>query len=488
MPKLNQQYPEAVPTPARPAQIALGEPTINMLLDLIESIPEGLAYYDANDRLVLANSKMANCYPLIADMYVVGTTFEEIVRAGVERGQFGPSHGGKEEWIREVLAYHRDPKGVAEYYLDDGRYVRVEERHTSDGGRVGVRTDITEIRKAEAALKESNKSLKRHVRELDASKRVSERQAAGLAELAENQAVLLSTISAHKDRLKRQIKQRKKAERERNEAREQLHQSQKMEAMGTLAGGVAHDFNNILAIMNGLTRLVIEDLPEDSPQRGMLEEAVQAGRRGADLVDHILAFTRKDDETDTLVRLDESVDESLKMLRATLPATIQLDCQIPTLQARERAEQIQIHRIVTNLCSNAAQATGGAPGTIGVSCQMEQVSQSRTAKLRPLFEANIADAITIERQPDDQGGKLWFGSLSAGNYFRLSVKDTGCGIGGAILDRILEPFFTTKDVGQGTGLGLAVVAGTIRLCLGAFVLETEVGQGTRFDVYFPIAE
>ena len=298
----------------------------------------------------------------------------------------------------------------------------------------------------------------------------------------------IEIISAHKDRLGQQIKKRKKAERERNEAREQLHQSQKMEAMGTLAGGVAHDFNNILGIMNGYTQLVIGDLPENSAQRQMLDEVVQVGERGADLVEQILAFTRKDNKTDTLVRLDWSLNESLKMLRATLPATIRLDCQIPNLQARVRTDEIRIHQLVTNLCINAAHAIGSAPGAIDISCQLENVSQGGAAKMSPLFDAQSADAITLEQRPDGQGGKLWFGSLSPGEYLRLSINDNGCGIEGAILDRVLEPFFTTKEVGKGTGLGLAAVAGTMRSCRGAFVIETKVGQGTRFDLYFPIVE
>ncbi|MDH3280680.1 MAG: ATP-binding protein, partial [Gammaproteobacteria bacterium] len=245
----------------------------------------------------------------------------------------------------------------------------------------------------------------------------------------------IGIISAHKDRLAQQIEQRKMAERERNEAREQLHQSQKMEAMGTLAGGVAHDFNNILGIMNGYTRLVIGDLPKNSSQRQMLEEVVQAGERGADLVDQILAFARKDDKTRTLMRLDQSLNDSLKMLRATLPATIQLDCRIPALRAHVRADEIRIHQLVTNLVINAAHAIGSDPGTIDISCQMENVSRHGTSMTGPLLSAKGSDAITIEQRTDGRGGKLWFGILSPGDYLRLSVKDNGCGMDGSILDR-----------------------------------------------------
>ncbi len=187
---VDQELPNVVPTSNFPPQNASGELTVNMLLDAIESIQEGLAYYDAKDRLVMANSKMATCYPLLTDVYVTGATFEEIVRAGVERGQFGPADGATEDWIKEVLAYHRDPKGAIEYKLNDGRCVRVEERRTSDGGIVGVRTDITEIRKAEAALEKSKEELERQVIELRASKRDFERQAAEMVELAEDQFLL----------------------------------------------------------------------------------------------------------------------------------------------------------------------------------------------------------------------------------------------------------------------------------------------------------
>ena len=129
--------------------------TEELLAMIIESIPEGLAYYDADDRLVLANSKMKDCYPLIADKYVPGATYEEITRIGIERGQFAPPEGASEAWIQKVLAHHRDPKGAIEYQLDDGRFVRVEERRTSNGGIVGVRTDLTENKKIELALEEA---------------------------------------------------------------------------------------------------------------------------------------------------------------------------------------------------------------------------------------------------------------------------------------------------------------------------------------------
>ncbi|MDH3280681.1 MAG: ATP-binding protein [Gammaproteobacteria bacterium] len=286
----------------------------------------------------------------------------------------------------------------------------------------------------------------------------------------------------------RDVSDRKTAEQERDEALAKFHEAQKHESLGTLAAGVAHDFNNILGIMNGYTHLALDDAPENSPIRKMLEETIRAGERGAALVRQILAYTRSDENVDAVACLDRSVSETVNMLQSTLPATIRLDLQIPSLQVHVRADETRIHQLVTNLCINAAHAIGSRPGTIKVSCNVEKVSQHSGANLRQLLDAKNADAITTEQQPDGQGGMLWFGAVSPGDYVHLTVEDDGAGIDSSTLDRIVEPFFTTKAVGEGTGLGLSAVAGITRSARGAFTIESRVGQGTRFDLYFPLVE
>ena len=286
----------------------------------------------------------------------------------------------------------------------------------------------------------------------------------------------------------RDVRDRRKAEQERDEAIARFHEAQKHESLGTLAAGVAHDFNNILGIMNGYTHLALDDVSEDSPVRQMLEEAIRAGERGAALVHQILAYTRSDENMDAVACIDRSVGESLNMLRSTLPATIRLDLQIPSLHVHIHADETRIHQLVSNLCINAAHTIGSTLGTITVSCEVENVSQRSGANVRRLLDAKNADAITTKHRPDGQGGKLWFGVLSPGDHVRLTVEDNGAGIDSATLDRILEPFFSTKEVGEGTGLGLSAVAGITLSARGAFAIETNAGQGTRFDLYFPVAE
>ena len=297
-----------------------------------------------------------------------------------------------------------------------------------------------------------------------------------------------SQQSIFRTEIYRDISDRRQAETERDEALFQFHEAQKHESLGTLAAGIAHDFNNILGIINGYTHLILDDLPDGSVHRDMLEGVIRAGERGADLVHQILAYTRRDSPSDAIVRIAQSLSDNLRMLRATLPATIQLDSQIPDLQACVRLDESRVHQLLSNLCINAAHAIGSAAGRITVSCKAVKLGRKGAAGIQPLLASKSADAIAIKTRPDGQGGKLWFGALSDGDHVCLTVEDDGSGIDGATLDRVLEPFFTTKEVGNGTGLGLSAVAGTLRSCQGGFLIDTKVGRGTRFDVYLPIVE
>jgi len=286
----------------------------------------------------------------------------------------------------------------------------------------------------------------------------------------------------------RDITDRKEAERAHELLQQQFHEAQKHESLGTLAGGVAHDFNNILSIVSGYTHLVGQDIPDASPHRQMLDEILHATNRGANLVHQILAYARRETETAGAVNLDQVMSESVSMLRATLPATLNIEIQVEKTVAPIFADETQIHQVVTNLCINAAHAIGNAPGTLSIDCRAEKIDSRGSVNVRPLLAAKSAETISIEKRPDGNGGKLWFGSLVAGDHVRLTIKDDGCGIDGPTLERVLEPFFTTKEVGQGTGLGLAAVTGIMRSCRSAFAMDSKLGRGTRFDLYFPAAD
>jgi PAS domain S-box-containing protein len=240
-----------------------------------------------------------------------------------------------------------------------------------------------------------------------------------------------------------------------------LARAQKMEAVGTLAGGIAHDFNNILSAILGFTELVAADLPEGSRNREDLDEVVTACSRARDLVKQILAFSRRSEHEPSPLRMDLIVNEALKMLRSSLPSSIQINKSIKPGLPTVFADPTRIHQIMMNLCTNAAQAMEKERGTIEVTLediQLDKDSAGRTGDLRP------------------------------GSYVRLEIRDSGSGMPEEICDRIFEPYFTTKKPGEGTGLGLAVVYGIVKDLGGDLSVESEVGRGTTFRIYLPAAD
>jgi PAS domain S-box-containing protein len=240
--------------------------------------------------------------------------------------------------------------------------------------------------------------------------------------------------------------------------------SQKMEALGTLAGGIAHDFNNILLAITGNAKLALTDLqtalpPEHSVQRN-LQEIDKAAARAADLVKRILTFSRLEKAEREVLRMQPLIEDSLKLLRPTLRATIEIRTALDTDIPPVASEPIQIQQVVMNLITNAAHAIGDKPGTIDI--RLDDC------------EFHIVRPVTT-------------GQLQAGRYVCLTISDSGGGIDPAVIERIFDPFFTTKPVGQGTGLGLAVVHGIVRTHGGAVGVESHRGCGTTFRVYFPAA-
>jgi len=240
---------------------------------------------------------------------------------------------------------------------------------------------------------------------------------------------------------------------------EQLQlRSQKLEGLGTLAGGIAHDFNNILLAINGNARIATEDLPENHPARESLTEITKAGARAADLVRRILAFSRPQEFKRETLNLQSVVEEAMKLLRASLPATIEFRTHFSESVPAVVADATQIHQIVVNLATNAAHAIGTKAGCI----------EFRT------------DSVWLnENSPE------LLAELQPNHYVCLHVKDNGCGMDRATLDQIFDPFFTTKKVGEGTGLGLSVVHGIMAKHGGAVRVYSELGKGTIFHLYFP---
>jgi PAS domain S-box-containing protein len=245
---------------------------------------------------------------------------------------------------------------------------------------------------------------------------------------------------------------------ERKKLEEQFRQAQKMEAIGTLAGGIAHDFNNILAAIGGYTELARMILKGNSQARIYLTHVLQAANRATDLVRQILTFSRPQPQELLPLQLSPVVAETFKLLRATIPTTIEFNLALATNAPTVLADSTQIHQILMNLGTNAWHAM-----------------KDRTGRLSVKLERWVVDAAQAATLP----------RLKPGIYARVSLSDTGCGMNQATLGRIFEPFFTTKPPGEGTGLGLAVVHGIMDHHGGAVTVQSEPDKGTLFQLYFP---
>ncbi|OPY68162.1 MAG: Blue-light-activated protein [Syntrophorhabdaceae bacterium PtaU1.Bin034] len=239
---------------------------------------------------------------------------------------------------------------------------------------------------------------------------------------------------------------------------QQLVRAQKMEAIGTLASGIAHDFNNIVTAILGFTDLVIDDIPEGTKTRRRLGYVREAGLRARDLIKQILSFSRQNDTGRKPVKLAPIVKETLKLIKASIPATIEIRQSISSDGRSVLADPVQIQQILMNLCTNAAHAMREHGGVLEVS-----------------LTALEFESASYFPQP----------GMAPGPYFRMTVADTGCGMDSSMLERIFDPFFTTKKPEEGTGLGLAVVQRIVKSYGGAITVTSEPGKGSSFEVFLP---
>jgi len=257
---------------------------------------------------------------------------------------------------------------------------------------------------------------------------------------------------------------RKLEEQEKQQLQEQLNQAQKLEAIGMLAGGIAHDFNNILAPIMGYTEMLSDDIPKESPLHSSLDEIYAAAKRAKDMVRQILTFARQEKSEVKLMKMQYIVKEALKLIRSTVPATIDIKDNIRKECGLINADPTQIHQIVMNLAINAYHAMEETGGTMTISL--------KEVELNP--ELNELDLV----------GQ----NIEKGSYACLTVSDTGTGIPKDIQEKIFDPFFTTKEQGKGTGLGLSSVYGIVNSSGGAICVHSEIGKGTEFNIYLPVAE
>jgi PAS domain S-box-containing protein len=250
----------------------------------------------------------------------------------------------------------------------------------------------------------------------------------------------------------------KQAQSDRDQMEAQLRQSQKMEAMGTLAGGIAHDFNNILGAILGYGELAQQESRPGSSLRRYVDNVMHAAERAKALVDRILGFSRSGLGERAYVHIQSVIEETLELIAASLPADIRLEKSLLAGDAALIGDSTQLHQVAMNLCTNAVHAMEHG-GVLSVS----------------LERVDLAEAKLVSR-----------GTLSAGPYVRLVISDTGVGITPDVLDRIFDPFFTTRGVGKGTGLGLSLVHGIVTDLGGAIHVDSVIGQGTTFEIWLPV--
>ena len=278
------------------------------------------------------------------------------------------------------------------------------------------------------------------------------------------EAVLLETFV--------DITERKEAEREKAKLETQLQQAQKMESIGSLAGGIAHDLNNILFPISGLSEMLLEDIPSDSPLHERINQIHKSAQRGSELVKQILAFSRQSNPRKLPIRIQPILKEVLNLARATIPRNIEITSHVNSDCGMVSADPTQMHQIAMNLVTNAYHAVEEKNGTIEIG--LKEVE----------FDKN--DACNGAMAPDG----ILENSIRflSDRYACITITDTGSGIDPAWMHKIFDPYFTTKELGKGTGLGLSVVHGIVKEHGGDIRVYSEVGKGTSFHVYLPLLE
>lgn len=364
------------------------------LLQAIECINQAFGLFDAEERLVMCNQRYREIYrrngtdPNSAPAEI-GMSLRDLLRLRIENGlNVVPPGQSVDSYIEER---RRGILGAAHHVWQtaDGRWFDIDLKPTPDGGMVTLWNDITAL---------------------------------------------------------------KRSEEKRRQLEQQLNQAHKLEALGTLAGGIAHDLNNTLVPILSLAKITARKLPVESRERNNLSLIFQASERARDLVRRILAFSRNEAPNRGIVDFAKLLRDSLEMLCASIPSSIQFEERIEAVPPI-LGDAGQLHQVIVNCIINAGQAIGDKTGTITI-------------------------ALSTAPPDENAGG-------SSTSLIRFSVRDTGCGIEAAILERVFEPFFTTKGVGEGTGLGLSMAHGIVAEHGGRMTVESQVGRGSCFTIYLP---
>ncbi|MEJ2627810.1 MAG: PAS domain-containing protein, partial [bacterium] len=402
-------------------------------------------------------------------------TYEDIT----ERKKAEEALANKEAELRSLLEGSTD----SVYAVDeDYRYIFVNDAHLShmvDSGRISQKRSEELIGKKYQDFHpktESEKFLENIKKVFNTGKPVrfefkwpgkerwSNRVISPIKDLKTGKVKSVSVIS-------RDITERKKTEAEKEKYQSMLLQSQKMEAVGTLAGGIAHDFNNILSSIKGYIQLCLEDLEKETQMYNNLEQVLIATNRAKSLVSQILAFSRQSKHKMKPVRISQIVEEVTKLLMSTISTKIKVRKQLKTKKDIVLADTTEIHQVLLNLCTNAVQAMQEKGGILEIS--LTNVG----------FDSDeLAEHPHITRESKELAA---YPHITRESYVKLSICDTGCGMDSTTVSRIFEPFFTTKKQNKGTGLGLAVVHGIIQEHKGIITVKSKPGKGTTFHIYLP---
>lgn len=489
------------------------------LEDAIASISDGFALFDADDRLALCNEHYRDIFLKAGVDVRIGRRFEDLVRDFVAAGAVVEAVGDEEAWIAERLKAHQNTTAGTERRLSDGRVVRVREYRTRDGGIALVRSDVTDIRRAEEAARQQadlirtiietvphfvfwkdrnsvflgcNRALAERAglddpadivgktdydlawkteesdffRKVDAEIMASGEPQLNIEEPQQQADGTEATLLTSKVPLRApdgevigvlgvfaDITDLKRSE-------QQQRQAHKLQALGNLAAGISHELNNLLLPISLLTQATLRTLPDMSDERENLLEVVSACNRARDLVEQIVTFSRAEESDMRRFELNAFVERSLELVRPTLPATIAVHCRLARSPVPVEGDAGQLRVAFMNLCSNAADSMAGRTGTLTVATELVEAAVVPTT----------AEAGGVPE-----------------NFAVLRVSDTGGGMDADTQARAVDPFFTTKEVGQGTGLGLSVVEGIVTGHGGVLDIESAPERGTTVSIYLPQA-
>jgi PAS domain S-box-containing protein len=494
----------------------------NALLSALDGLDQGVALFDGNDALMFHTPRLGQIFSgvLVPEN---GNSYENFVRQILSATEIDTSSNLDEMLSQRLTQPHGN---TYQDFLPDGRCLELAEYGTSLGGRIVLARDVTEAERRKAVQKLGDARTAAIVDtvfdgiimindegEVETFNPAAEKIFGYAASdvIGQNVSILMPEghANSHDGYLRRyldggvpkvigaitELQGKRKdgqlfpleiavnevdatwilQERRRTPRRvfiatlrditgqkalaRQLQQSQKMEAIGTLAGGIAHDFNNILSIILGFTGLTLEGDKIDDDGRENLDTVLTAAFRARDLVQQILTFSRKGDQEKLRVSLQTVLADALKMLRSTFPANVEMRTDIDPRDLVVLADPTQMHQVLMNLCTNAGQAMPRG-GILEVKLQLVQI-----------------DGKSLEAF-DMQGN---------GSCVRLLVRDTGIGMDAATMERVFEPFYTTKPLGSGTGLGLSVVHGIVKEHGGHIAVESAAGAGTTFTMLLPLA-